>query len=234
MTQPASFSDSPNTNDAVTLRERWLERFSWLAWPESLLGTMIVTTWSGIIAFAAGFSFGLPGVIILTVILASAGVLIHLAVVLSGSHFLWGLTTSGVFLVALLGMIAISGGSPWSLLIMSLTVVGYHETVRLSFGRRRDADIDDSVFAGSGSAMAVTALVSLVGFGGISFLFGNETNWLWVPVSVGILATLGLVGIFVPKFRLPKRRLSHGQRWKPGERIPPPPIRTKEDGPPLR
>lgn len=182
--------------------------------PEWLLGLAIMLLWA-VIAFAnAGLLFGVGAVVF--------GVILHYVAMETGSHSWMWLATGAVLLYVLVAYVVVLDEiGPLALTVGGASALAYNETVRVNYMRRREAQVDPSLFIGSTVAVTVAAAVGLVGVGATVALQGEAPRaWLWMPAAILTLFTVAYVLVIAPTIRAPA---DSDRRWVPGARIPPPP-----------
>ena len=189
--------------------------------PEWLLGLAIMLLWA-VVAFAGGgLIFGAGAVIF--------GVILHYVAMESGSHTWMWLATSAVLLYVLVAyVVVLEQLGPLALTAGGASALAYNETIRVNHMRRREAAVDPSVYAGSTVAVAVAAVVGLVGVG-VTVALNDEAQraWLWMPAAILTIFAVAYVLVIVPTIRAPA---DSDRRWVPGARIPPPPDPTTGAG----
>ncbi len=187
--------------------------------PESMVGAFIVTVWTVLGAFWAGW----PAILIMLAILWT----LHAASVESGNHVVLWLTTAALLVMIVIASQTLFGGLPPMLLALAgATALAHNELVRLNYTRRRNAVVHDSVFRASAFGIGGAALIGIIGVGLSQVAAsGGQRNWLWMPAAVGLLMALGFALAIGPARRAGNTKV---ERWQPGQRIPPQPL-GKED-----
>jgi len=186
--------------------------------PESMVGWFIVTLWC-VLA-------GLEGGVAAMVILLAVGWFVHAAAVESGSHvLLWLATAMLLILVVVASQLTFGGLSPVLLAGAGASALLHNELVRLNYTRRRNALVHEAVYHASGLALAGAATVGIVGVAIIQILAtGGQRTWLWMPAAAGLLLLIGFALALGP---LRKATESSKERWMPGKRIPPQPLKSE-------
>ena len=186
--------------------------------PESMVGWFIVTLWC-VLA-------GLEGGVAAMVILLAVGWFVHAAAVESGSHvLLWLATAMLLILVVVASQLTFGGLSPVLLAGAGASALLHNELVRLNYTRRRNALVHEAVYHASGLALAGAATVGIVGVAIIQILAtGGQRTWLWMPATAGLLLLIGFALALGP---LRKATESSKERWMPGKRIPPQPLKRE-------
>lgn len=186
--------------------------------PESMIAAFIITCWTAI----AMLPFSLVGLVLLLVV---TWLLHGLAVQTGQPAFLWMATGS----VLIVSMIPLLGGAfpagVWA--FAGATALAYFQLVSLNGLRRRQAEVDVTVFQISGIAIAASGAAGVLGVSlADAVAREGERSWLWVPASLAMLFVLGLAMAVVPtRFATATSR----ERWVPGERIPPAPVLPEDD-----
>lgn len=203
----------------LALRARWARRLVWYQAVEVVFGSLIVLVW----AVLLGLKLGWIGAVVLSIIC----LYLHFAAVESGQHLVLWLTTILLLVVAGGATSALLDQTTVSYVVASVTVLIHNELVRLNFARRRRAIVDDAVFVGSATALGLVALVSVLGIGLAEWFAGTgQRSWLWMPVAAAAVGTVAVLLTALPARRHP---MPSRQRWRPGDRIPPPPLGSDSD-----
>lgn len=186
--------------------------------PESMVGWFIVTMWC-VLA-------GLQGGVVVMLILLVVGWFLHFAAVESGNHVLLWMTTSMLLLLIVIASeLTLGTLSPVLLAAAGTTALVHNELVRLNYTRRRNAVVHESVYHGSGVALAVSGAIAVVGVALTQiFADGGQRSWLWMPVAATVLMLIGF-GLALGPLR--KATEASKERWMPGDRIPPQPLKTE-------
>lgn len=186
--------------------------------PESMVGWFIVTLW----CVLAGFEGG----VLVMVILLAIGWFVHAAAVESGNHVLLWLTTALLLiLIVLASQLTFDGLPPVLLAAAGATALVHNELVRLNYARRRNALVHEAVYHGSSLAMAAAVGIGVVGVALLQiFSSGGQRTWLWMPAAAGALMLVGF-GLAIGPLR--KATDSSKERWLPGGRIPPQPLKSE-------
>ncbi len=186
--------------------------------PESMVGWFIVTLW----CVLAGFTGG----VLVMVILLAIGWFVHAAAVESGNHVtLWLTTAMLLILIVLASQLTFDGLPPVLLAAAGSTALIHNELVRLNYTRRRNAVVHEAVYHGSGLAMAAAVAIGVVGVALLQiFSSGGQRTWLWMPAAAGALMAIGFALALGP---LRKATESSKERWMPGDRIPPQPLKSE-------
>lgn len=199
----------------------WRTRLGRLDTPEVLLGALITAGW----AAGAAVAVTGAGLTVLTVGSAAAAVAValwlHLAAVDTGHHSLSWMSTGVTVLCVVLalarrdaGALAFAAGG-----VLALT---HNELVRLSYTRRREAVVDRGVPRGAVVGLVASSTLALAGTGLAQAVSGGTgRSWLWMPATVGVLVLATMVLTVAPVRRAPA---PSRDRWRPGDRIPPPPM----------
>ncbi len=209
--------DKPDTPDKAGMRQRfgaWGSHFvNHHTQPEWLAGLSIMLLWA-VVAFAdLGLLFGVGAV--------AFGVVLHYVAMESGSHTWMWLATGAVLLYVLVAYVSfLSDVGPIALTVGGASALAYNETVRVNHMRRRDAEIDPSVFVGSAVAIAVAGGIGLVGITAV-VVIGDETPraWTWMPAAALAVIAVTYLLVVLPTVRVPE---NSDRRWVPGTRLPPP------------
>lgn len=202
------------------------QRFSgWLAHhaslltdPESMVGWFIVTLW----CVLAGFQGG----VVIMLILLAIGWFVHFATVESGNHVLLWLTTAMLLiLIVLASQLTFNGLAPVLLAAAGASALVHNELVRLNYARRRNATVHEAVYQSAGLALAAATAVAIIGVALTQiFSSGGQRTWLWMPAAAGALMIIGFSLALGP---LRKATDSSKERWMPGGRIPPQPLKSE-------
>ena len=197
-------------------RLRWYQRMVRFAAPEVIAGALIAITWTILAVLGS-----VP--LLLTVVLMAISLLIHLAAVESGNHALLWATTGWLLILMIIAAEGTFGGlRPLSYAIASLTILGHNELVRVSYARRRGAEVDEEVYVASAIGVGLAGVVAVIGIGGAQALAGaTGRTWLWMPAAALVLIALGALLTVLPARNAPR---PHRHRWRPGDRIPPQPL----------
>ncbi|MEL7158401.1 MAG: hypothetical protein AAFN30_17630, partial [Actinomycetota bacterium] len=92
---------------------------------------------------------------------------------------------------------------PLSLTVGAITALAYNELLRLHHARRREAVIDEEVYAGSAIGLGVVALLSVVGVTLADRLDdAGDRNWLWMAATVVLLMVAATLITMVPRRRV--------------------------------
>ncbi|MEM7342012.1 MAG: hypothetical protein AAF467_25440 [Actinomycetota bacterium] len=193
--------------------------------PELVVSHLII----GMLVLAS--SLGLFSIVILIVLLLVGGAA-HVAAIEAGrADVLWVST----IVVATLGLLTLliyqAEARPVSLAMVAVVALAYNEAVRLSFGRRRNGVVTDAVLQRSAIGIGAIALGSIVAVQAAAALSGEveDRPWLWMPIAAAALTFAILALLWIPSVG---RRPNDRQRWRPGERLPPPPLpQAGEDQP---
>lgn len=159
---------------------------------------------------------------------ALIGALLVMITIDTGGHSM--AMFSGAFLLMALalaiGRLSLDGAVPWA--AAGVVLLGFGDAVRLSFAQRRlgvvDAEVHRGVVVGL-IAVAVASGFTAFVVAGLSDANSN-VNWLLVPLALA-LAVVGVVGLAVAVSRSPGQ--FDKRRWKPGERLMPPPRDASDD-----
>jgi hypothetical protein len=215
--QPAGFLD--RLADGLAARGRGVVRgverhARLLGDPESMVAALIMTIWSVL----AGFESGTVGVLIILAI----GWFLHVTAVETGSHVTLWLATAGLLILIVVASITTLDDLPPVLLATSgATALTHNELVRLNYARRRRAEVDPEVFRTSAVALTLAGVLGVVGVALADAAGGTgDRTWLWMPAATGALMAIGFGLSLLPTRRAPE---ASRERWKPGERLPPPP-----------
>ncbi len=198
----------------------WRTRLGRLDTPEVLLGALITAGW------AAGAAVAVTGAGLTLLTLGSAAgavavvLWLHLAAVDTGHHSLSWMSTGVTVLCVVLalarrdaGALAFAAGG-----VLALT---HNELLRLSYTRRREAVVDRGVPRGALVGLVASSTLALAGTGLAQAVSGGTgRSWLWMPATVGVLVLATMVLTVAPVRRAPA---PSRDRWRPGDRIPPPP-----------
>lgn len=195
----------------------WVVRHgTMLADPESMVAWFIVTLW----CVLAGFEGGVAVMVIVLIF----GWFIHAAAVESGSHaLLWLATAMLLVLVVVASQLTFDGLPPVLLAAAGASALGHNELIRLNYARRRNALIHEAVYSAAGLAFVAAVGVGILGVALIQVIAdGQPRTWLWMPVAAGALLLVGFALALGP---LRRANEASKERWLPGERIPPQPLR---------
>lgn len=210
--------DAPTTDDASRL-DRMLVRYSA---PELVVSHLIV----GMLVLVS--SLGLFSVVVFLVLAVVAGAA-HIGAVEAGrADVLWMATT----IVAVLGLLTLliyqAQAPPLSLAMIAVVALAYNEAIRLSFGRRRNGVISEAVLQRSAVGIGAIAFGAIVVVQVAVALEGDveDRPWLWMPAAALALTVVIVAVLWIPSVG---RRPVDRQRWRPGERIPPPPLPQVSD-----
>ncbi len=209
---------SRSVNDAGT--DGWRTRLGRLETPEVLLGALITAGW----AAAAAVALTGAGRTAITVGAAVGAVAValwlHLAAVDSGHHSLSWMSTGVTVLCVVLALARRDAGAlPFA--AGGVLALAHNELIRLSYTRRRDAVVDGGVPRGALVGLLASSSLALAGIGLAQAVSGGTgRSWLWMPATVGVLVLAAMVLTVAPVRRAPT---PSRDRWRPGDRIPPPP-----------
>lgn len=207
----------PSAGLLERINNRILFHVRLLADPESMLGWFIVTIWA-VLA-------GLDGQLLALVVLIAVAWFIHGLAVETGNHvMLWMATAMLLILIVLASELTFNGLGPLALAAAGSTALVHSELIRLNFARRRNATIDRSIYASSTLALGATAVIGLVGVALVEgFSAGSNRPWLWMPLAVAGILAIGYALTLIPARG---SVAANRQRWEPGTRIPPQPLRS--------
>lgn len=205
-------------SDPRPRRRRLRARAEALSTVESILGAAIVVGWGLLATLAVA-----PPLVVVSVV--AVGLFLHAAAIETGNHGLLWLATSWVLLLVVVSAASImDDASPLAFTVASATALAHNETVRAGYARRRNAQVDRQVFVSAATGIGAAALVAIVGIGIAQPLADDpDRTWLWMPVAVVVLALVAAAFTVVPARRSPE---PDKRRWRPGDRIPPPPSPT--------
>ncbi|MDH4363616.1 MAG: hypothetical protein OEY41_07785 [Acidimicrobiia bacterium] len=199
---------------------RWRTRLGRLETPEVLLGALITAGW------AAGAAVALTGVgLTATTVGAAAGAVtaalwLHLAAADTGHHSLSWMSTGVTVLCVVLALARRDAGA-LLFAVGGVTALAHNELIRLSYTRRREAVVDRGVPRGAVIGLVAASALAVAGTGLAQAVSGGTgRSWLWMPATVGVLVLATMVLTVAPVRRAPVPSRS---RWRPGDRIPPPP-----------
>ncbi len=159
---------------------------------------------------------------------ALIGALLVMITIETGGHSM--AMFSGVFLLMALGLainrLSLDGAVPWAM--AGVILLAFGDAVRLSFAERRSGVVDGEVYRGVLLGLAVVAAGSALTAFVVALLSDANTNvnWLLVPLAL-VLAVVGIVGLALAVSRSPGQ--FDKRRWKPGERLMPPPRDASDD-----
>ena len=209
--------------------------------PNFFIGFIFLTVWPLILlSRTAQFSIGLSFFLLIFVFIFSLGG--HLIVVHSGNYMLSWIATGYILmsawtivqLIKLLSVILerpiMSQGSLHFIGIAGgISALGYNESVRITFARRRHAQVDSNVYLFSALTVLACWVLTTIGIGIAREVLPNSTEEqlgfnksgdnLWVVIFITV--TIFAVGVLLLLPSLGKERLSV-RRFKHGKRIPPP------------
>ena len=188
--------------------------------PEVVLGALITAGW------AAAAAVALTGAALSVVTLAAAAgavaavLWLHLAAVDTGHHSLSWMSTGVTVLCVVLALARRDAGAlPFA--AGGVTALAHNELIRLSYTRRREAVVDRGVPRGALLGLIASAVLALAGTGLAQAVSGGTgRSWVWMPATVGVLVLATMVLTVAPVRRAP---VPSRDRWRPGDRIPPPP-----------
>jgi hypothetical protein len=207
---------SPESARWAHFEQRWRDRLSRFAVAEVMGGALIVVLWAGLATINTG---SIP----LVVLAVGIGLWIHLGAVETGNHTMAWLSTGLVLVYIVIGLSSLPRDfGPVSYTLASCTALAHNELVRVSYARRRQAHVQEEVYVGSATGVALASLVAVVGIGLAEQMSRiAERSWLWVPAAAAALLVMVVALTVLPARKAPRARR---QRWRPGDRMPPPPL----------
>jgi hypothetical protein len=204
--------------------------------PEVVAGALIAAGWAATGGFAVGGGWTVSGSLPVAVAAAVGIVVMHLAAVESGNHTLAWMTTGLVGAAALVTLASLDRDTgPLVYAAAATTTLAHSDLIRVGYARRRRADVDPGIYR---QAAAGVVLAGVAGAAAILVAqvmsSGTDRNWLWMPATVGALVLAAAALAVLPVRSAPPSRR---ERWRPGDRLPPPPPDdgahgwTQEEGP---
>lgn len=206
--QPAR-SDLPI--DTPPRELRWFDLYNEVEFYGALA---IVVGWSLMLLFV-----GAP--IVLVVLIAGLGGVLLAVAVTNGNPPVLSML---VGFVSVLGWVVCSGVDvgPIAFAFVGTSVLALVDLVRISYARRRAAQVSDFLLAPALTGTMVVGAVSLLSvmFTGVITGLGQGGFWL-VPVSITVVVLL-LLALMEGFAR--SADAFDSRKWTPGDRLPPPPV----------
>lgn len=198
--------------------DSWGTRLGRLDRPEIVVGGLITGGWAA--AAALGLLGLAPAALGGAAVAVAVAAWLHLAAVDSGHHSLAWMST-GLTVLCIVLTLARQEAGPLVFAAAGVSALIHGELIRLSYTRRRRAVVDRGVVRGAAAGVTAAAALALAGVWlAVTVSGGTGRSWVWMPATVAVLVAATMVLTVAPVRRAPA---PSRDRWRPGDRIPPPP-----------